>query len=77
MNSKSLVEMARSGETNSFPWDLFIRHECPKRKYNSKVIDIHYLNSHGMESDRFTAIKMYMWGCSGENVTYCFERARI
>ena len=77
MNWKSLVELTRSGEANSFPRDLFILHECPKRKYNNKMIDIHYLNSHGMENDRFTAIKMYMWGCSGENVTCWFERARI
>ena len=33
---------------------------CPRRKYNDKMIDILYLNSHWMENDRFTAIKMYM-----------------
>ena len=60
MNSKSLVKLAHSREVNDFPWDSFILHVCPKRKYNDKMIDIRYLNYHWMENDRFTAIKMYM-----------------
>ena len=40
--------------------DSFILHVRPKRKYNDKMIDILYLNSHWMENGRFTAINMYM-----------------
>ena len=60
MNSKSLVKLAHSREANGFPRDSFILHVRPKRKYNAKMIDILYLNSHWMENDRFTAIKMYL-----------------
>ena len=56
----SLVKLAHSREANGFPRDSFILHVRPKRKYNDKMIDILYLNSHWMENDRFTAINMYM-----------------
>ena len=57
MNSKSLVKLAHSREANGFPRDSFILHVRLKRKYNDKMNDILYLNSHWMENDRFTAIK--------------------
>ena len=60
MNSKSLVKLAHSREANGFPRDSFILHVRPKRKCDDKMIDILYLNSHWMENDRFTAIRMYM-----------------
>ena len=64
---KSWITLARSGGANSFP-RIYILHVCPERKYNDEMIDIHYLNAHWMESDRFTALKMYMWRCSDDNM---------
>ena len=55
-----MVKLAHSREANGFPRDSFILHVRPKGKYNDKMIDILYLNSHWMENDRFTAINMYM-----------------
>ena len=47
--------------------DLYILHECPKRKYNNKMIDIHYLNSHRMEnidSRLKTDVHMELFWCN-------------